>query len=158
TNSTYSQPLLDAIRKKAATGYRSDGKEVAGKIHIYPEMAAAGLWTTPTDLAKFAIEGQLSLHGKSNKVLSKKTLTKMDTPFIDEQVGLGFFIEKHGNAIYFGHGGADEGFRAGLLVHRDKGYGVAVMVNSDNGEIINEIFRSVAKEYQWEDYLPQPHE
>lgn len=158
TSSTYSQPLPDAIRKKAATGYRSNGKEVEGKIHIYPEMAAAGLWTTPTDLAKFAIEVQLSLQGKSNRVLSKETITKMVTPFIDEQVGMGFFIEKHGNAIYFGHGGADEGFRAGLLVNRDKGYGVAVMVNSDNGEIINEIFRSVAKEYQWEDYLPQPHE
>jgi CubicO group peptidase (beta-lactamase class C family) len=158
TSSTYSQPLPDAIRKKAATGYRSNGKEVEGKIHIYPEMAAAGLWTTPTDLAKFAIEVQLSLQGKSNKVLSKETITKMVTPFIEAQVGMGFFIEKHGNAIYFGHGGADEGFRAGLLVNRDKGYGVAVMVNSDNGEIINEIFRSVAKEYQWEDYLPQPHE
>src|SRR5215208_2885411 len=71
---------------------------------------------------------------------------------------MGFFLEKHGNAIYFGHGGADEGFRAGLLVNKDKGYGVAVMVNSDNGEIINEIFRSVAKEYQWEDYLPRPYE
>ena len=158
TSSTYSQPLPDAIRKKAATGYRSNGKEVEGKIHVYPEMAAAGLWTTPTDLAKFAIEVQLSLQGKSNKVLTKETITKMVTPFIEEQVGMGFFIEKHGNAIYFGHGGADEGFRAGLLVHRDKGYGVAVMVNSDNGEIINEIFRSVAKEYQWEDYLPQTHE
>src|SRR5262249_55118636 len=154
TSSTYSQPLPDGVRKKAATGYRSDGKEVEGKIHVYPEMAAAGLWTTPTDLAKFAIEVQLSLQGKSNKVLTKETITKMVTPFIEEQVGMGFFLEKHGNAIYFGHGGADEGFRAGLLVHKDKGYGVAVMVNSDNGGIINEIFRSVAKEYQWEDFLP----
>ncbi len=158
TSSTYSQPLPDDIRKKAASGYRASGKVVEGKIHIYPEMAAAGLWTTPTDLAKFAIEVQLSLQGKSNKVLTKETIAKMVTPFIEEQVGLGFFLEKHGNAIYFGHGGADEGFRAGLLVHKDKGYGVAVMVNSDNGQIINEIMRSVAREYQWEDYLPEPIE
>jgi CubicO group peptidase (beta-lactamase class C family) len=156
TSSTYSQPLPEPIRKHAASGYRGDGKVVEGKIHVYPEMAAAGLWTTPTDLAKFAIEVQLSLQGKSNKVLTKETISKMVTPFVDQQVGLGFFIEKHGNAIYFGHGGADEGFRAGLLVHKEKGYGVAVMVNSDNGQIINEIFRSVAKEYGWEDYLPQP--
>ncbi len=158
TNSTYSQPLPEAIRKKAASGYKGNGKEVAGEIHIYPEMAAAGLWTTPTDLAKFAIEVQLSLQGKSNKVLSKEMTAKMVTPFIEAHIGMGFFIEKHGNAIYFGHGGADEGFRAGLLVHKEKGYGVAVMVNSDNGGIINEIFRSVAKEYQWEDYLPEPKE
>jgi CubicO group peptidase (beta-lactamase class C family) len=158
TSSTYSQPLPASIRPKAATGYRRDGKEVEGKIHIYPEMAAAGLWTTPTDLAKFAIEVQLSLQGKSNKVLSKETIAKMVTPFVEEQVGLGFFLEKYGSSIYFGHGGADEGFRAKLLVHKEKGYGVAVMVNSDNGQILDEIVRSVAREYQWEDYLPQPLE
>ena len=156
-HSTYSQPLPDDWRKQAATGYRRDGKEVEGKIHVYPEMAAAGLWTTPTDLCKFAIEVQLSLAGKSNKVLSKEMAAKMVTPFLaDAPPGLGFFVEKHGNAVYFGHGGADEGFRAGLLVNRDKGYGVAVMVNSDNGQIIDEVFRAVAREYQWEDYLPPP--
>jgi CubicO group peptidase (beta-lactamase class C family) len=156
SSSTYQQPLPDEARKRAACGYRSNGKEVEGKIHVYPEMAAAGLWTTPTDLAKFAIEVQLSLAGKSNKVLSKETTTKMVTPFIEDFVGLGFFIEKHGAATYFGHGGADEGFRAQLLVNRDKGYGAVVMVNSDNGQIMNEIIRSIAREYQWEDYLPQP--
>ena len=156
THSTYSQPSPDAARKKAASGYRSNGKVVDGNYHLYPEMAAAGLWTTPTDLAKFAIEVQLSLQGKSNRVLSKETITKMVTPFITDAPGLGFFVEKHGQAIYFGHGGADEGFRAGLLVNRDKGYGVAVMVNSDNGQIIDEIMRSVAKEYNWDEYLPQP--
>lgn len=155
TSSTYNQPLPDETRKKAASGYRPNGKEVEGKIHIYPEMAAAGLWTTPTDLAKFAIEVQLSLAGKSNKVLSKEMTAKMVTPFFEDFVGLGFFIEKHGAATYFGHGGADEGFRAQLLVNRDRGYGAAVMVNSDNGEIINEILRSIAQEYQWEDYLPK---
>jgi tetratricopeptide (TPR) repeat protein len=121
-------------------------------------MAAAGLWTTPTDLAKFAIEVQLSLAGKSNKALSKDMATKMVTPFIAGSPGLGFFIEKRGQATYFGHGGANEGFRSQLLVNRDKGYGVAVMVNSDNGGIMNEIIRAIAKEYQWEDFLPQPLE
>lgn len=158
TSSTYSQPLPPDTRKKAATGYRMNGQEVEGKIHVYPEMAAAGLWTTPTDLAKFAIEVQLSLAGKSNKVLTKETVTKMVTPFLEDSPGMGFFIEKHGQATYFGHGGADEGFRAQLLVNRDKGYGAVVMVNSDNGEIMNEIIRSIAKEYQWEDFLPQPIE
>ena len=157
TNSTYSQPLPSDWRKKAATGYRAAGSEVEGKIHIYPEMAAAGLWTTPTDLAKFAIEVQLSLAGRSNKVLSKQSVETMTTSFM-EDVGLGFFIERHGNAIYFGHGGADEGFRAELLVSKDKGYGVAVMVNSDNGQILREVIRGVAKEYGWAEFLPEPYE
>ena len=120
-------------------------------------MQAAGLWTTPTDLAKFAIEVQLSLAGRSNKVLSKEMATKMVTPFVEE-VGLGFFIEKHGKALYFGHGGADEGFRAELLVNKDKGYGAVVMANSDNGQILREVIRSVAREYGWDEFLPAPHE
>ncbi|MEK6407730.1 MAG: serine hydrolase [Acidobacteriota bacterium] len=156
TNSSYNQPLPDQTRKKAASGHKTGGRVVEGKIHVYPEMAAAGLWTNPTDLAKFAIEVQLSLVGKSNKVLSKETTAKMVTPFIADFVGLGFFIEKHGAATYFGHGGADEGFRALLLVHKEKGYGAAIMVNSDNGQIMNEILRGIAREYQWEDFLPQP--
>lgn len=156
-DSTYDQPLSTEWRKKAATGYRSNGSEVEGKIHIYPEMAAAGLWTTPTDLAKFAIEVQLSLAGRSNKVLTKQSVETMTSSFM-EDVGLGFFIEKHGNALYFGHGGADEGFRAELLVSRDKGYGVAVMVNSDNGQILREVIRGVAREYGWDEFLPAPYE
>jgi CubicO group peptidase (beta-lactamase class C family) len=158
TNSTYQQPLPDDWRKKAASGHRGNGNLVEGKIHIYPEMAAAGLWTTPTDLAKFAIEAQLSLAGKSNKVLPKEFVEKMVTPYIDNAPGLGFFVETYAGAIYFGHGGADEGFRAQLLVHKTKGYGAVVMVNSDNGQIINEILRSIAREYQWEGYLPEPRE
>ncbi len=157
SNSTYSQPLPPDWRKKAATGYRANGSEVEGKIHVYPEMAAAGLWTTPTDLAKFAIEMQLSLAGKSNKVLSKQSVDVMTTAFMDT-AGLGFFIERHGNALYFGHGGADEGFRAELLVSRDKGYGIAVMVNSDNGQILREVIRGVAREYGWDEFLPAPYE
>jgi CubicO group peptidase (beta-lactamase class C family) len=156
-NSTYSQPLPDDWRKKAATGYRGDGSEVAGKIHVYPEMAAAGLWTTPTDLAKFAIEMQLAIAGRSKKVLKKETAELMTTAFM-EDVGLGFFLEKHGKAVYFGHGGADEGFRAELMVNREKGYGVAVMVNSDNGQILREVMRAVAQEYGWEEFLPEPYE
>jgi CubicO group peptidase (beta-lactamase class C family) len=157
TNSTYSQPLPDDWRAKAASGHRGDGSVVPGKIHVYPEMAAAGLWTTPTDLAKFGIEVALSYAGRSNRVLSKETVAKMVTPFM-EQVGLGFFIDKRGNSVYFSHDGADEGFRAMLLMNREKGYGAAVMVNSDNGQIMGEVLRSIARAYNWDDYLPPENE
>ncbi|HEX8147113.1 MAG TPA: serine hydrolase [Pyrinomonadaceae bacterium] len=153
-DSGYEQPLPAARARLAATGYRGDGRPVEGKFHVYPEMAAAGLWTTPTDLAKFGIEVQLSLQGKSNKVLSKATAERMVTPFVGADNGLGFFVQKRGQQLYFGHDGADEGFRAQLLVHREKGYGAVVMVNSDNGQIIGEIFRAVAREYGWDEFLP----
>lgn len=153
SHSTYSQPLPQNWLKKAASGHHANGNVVPGKIHVYPEMAAAGLWTTPTDLARFAIEVQLSLAGRSNKVLSKALVEKMVTPFLTD-AGLGFFVEKRSNTDYFGHGGADEGFRAELLVSRDKGYGAVVMVNSDNGQIIREVIRALAREYNWDEFLP----
>ena len=157
TNSTYSQPLPDDWRPKAASGHRPDGALVAGKIHVYPEMAAAGLWTTPTDLAKFGIEVQLSYLGRSNKVLPKELIDKMVTPFM-ETAGLGFFIDKRGNSVYFGHDGADEGFRALMMMSRDKGYGAVVMANSDNGQILGEVLRSIAREYNWDEFLPPVNE
>ena len=157
TNSTYSQPLPDDWRKRAASGHRASGSLVDGKIHVYPEMAAAGLWTTPTDLAKFGIEVQLSYAGKSNKVLPKELIDKMVTPFM-ETAGLGFFIDKRGNSVYFGHDGADEGFRAMMLMNRDKGYGAVVMVNSDNGQILGEVMRGIAYAYNWDDFLPAVNE
>ena len=157
TNSTYSQPLPDDWRKKAASGHRGDGALVPGKIHVYPEMAAAGLWTTPTDLAKFGIEVQLSYAGKSNKVLPKELIDKMVNPFM-ETAGLGFFIDKRGNSVYFGHDGADEGFRAMMVMHREKGYGAVVMVNSDNGQIMPEVMRAIAHEYNWDEFLPPVNE
>lgn len=159
SNSSYQQPLPTDKLKNAASAHNSDGTITEGKFHVYPEMAPAGLWTTPTDLAKFAIEVQLSLLGKSNKVISKETAIKMVTPFIGENPGLGFFRAKMmKEPSYFGHGGANEGFRCNLIVHRDKGYGAVVMVNSNDGRIIEEIIRSIAAEYKWEDYLPTPHE
>jgi CubicO group peptidase (beta-lactamase class C family) len=70
TRSTYQQPLPASLRDNAATPYRSDGKPVDGGAHTYPEMAAAGLWTTPTDIAKYALEVERSLRGKANHVLN----------------------------------------------------------------------------------------
>ena len=156
TDSTYSQPLPEPLRKQAASGHLRDGSIVPGKYHTYPEMAAAGLWTTPTDLAKFAIEVQLTLAGRSKKVISKEAAEKMVTPYISDDVGMGFFVEKHGKATYFGHNGADQGFLSMLLVHRDKGYGAVVMVNSMNPQIMSEIVRAVAREYKWEEYVSDP--
>jgi CubicO group peptidase (beta-lactamase class C family) len=154
-DSTYEQPLPPARAVMAATATHSDGMPVAGKWHIYPEMAAAGLWTTATDLAKFAIEIALSKQGKANHVLSQATTREMLKPQI-EQVGLGFFLAGHKNPEEFGHNGADEGFQALLIMFADSGKGVAIMANSDNGiTIANYLTQSVAQEYGW-DYTPEP--
>ena len=148
TDSSYEQPLPAARAAMTAIGTYSDGRPVHGKWHIYPEMAAAGLWTTPTDLAKFAIEIANSRHGKSNRVLSQKMTEEMLTPVMDG-AGLGFFVEKE-NPGQFGHGGADEGFQALLTMNSETGKGVAIMADSDNGiTVANYVERRIAQEYAW---------
>jgi len=149
TDSGYEQPLPPTRALLTATGTHQDGKPVHGRWHIYPEMAAAGLWTTPTDLAKFAIEIAQSKNGKSDKILSQKTVEEMLTPVLPHGAGLGFFVEEQNPGV-FGHNGADEGFQALLTMNWQTGNGVAIMANSDNGIAVADLLlRSVAKEYAW---------
>ena len=147
TGSTYTQPPLNIKPALLATGYSPDGKEIPGKYHIYPEQAAAGLWTNPTDLAKYIIETQLSYEGKSQKVLDQQTTELRLTPYIDKSAALGVFINDNNGTKYFGHGGANEGFRCQYYGSLEGGNGVVVMVNSDDGRIIDEIINSAAKVY-----------
>ena len=152
TNSFYTQPPAVDKQVLLATAYRRDGSEVKGKYHIYPEEAAAGLWTNPTDLCKYIIETQLSYEGKSHKVLSQQFTRLRLTPYIDQSAALGVFIDKKGDARYFQHGGSDAGFLSQYYGSLEGGNGVVVMVNSDNGPILQEIINSVAIVYKWKDF------
>jgi CubicO group peptidase (beta-lactamase class C family) len=152
TDSSYEQPLPAAWAARTATGTYGDGIPVHGKWHVYPEMAAAGLWTTPTDLAKFAIEIALARQGKSSKVLAQETVEEMLTaqPSTDG-TGIGFALPKS-RPGEFGHNGADEGFQALLVMNWQTGQGAALMANSDNGILVaGEVLRSIAKEYGWKE-------
>jgi len=149
-DSTYEQPLPTAWQSRTATGTYRDGKAVHGKWHIYPEMAAAGLWTTPTDLARFAIEIAMEKQGRSSKLLSQKMIQEMFTrPPSSPDMGIGIALPSDSPGE-FGHDGADEGFQAKLVMNADTGQGVDIMANSDNGILVaNEYIRSLAKEYGW---------
>jgi CubicO group peptidase (beta-lactamase class C family) len=152
TNSFYGSNDAMVQGKDLATAYYASGEEVMGKYHLYPELAAAALWTTPSDLGRFIIETQLSLKGKSNKVLSQELTRLMLTPYIGQSAALGVFIDKRGAGTYFRHGGANEGFRCEYYGSMDGGDGVIVMINSENGAIMQEIINSVANVYQWKDF------
>ncbi len=146
--------LPAAWEATASQAYLADGSAVAGKWHRYPEMAAASLWTTPSDLARFAIEIQNSFAGKSNKVLSQKMTDEMLTPGI-ETFGLGLFLgEKTDARESFRHSGGTQGFRNMMFAYTSTGQGAVVMTNSDNGmQLIEEVLRAIAREYGWTNYL-----
>lgn len=146
-SSTYTQPPAGIEPGRLATAYDHDGKEIPGKYHIYPEQAAAGLWTNPTDLAQYIIETQLAYEGRSAKVLDQQTTKLRLTPYLDKNAALGVFIIDPDSTLYFQHSGGNAGFRSQYYGSLENGNGVVIMINSDNGDIIPELVNSVAKTY-----------
>ena len=151
TNSTFEQPLPDRFQKQAARAHDRSGVRMGDPWHVYPEHAAAGLWTTPTDLAKFLVEVQKSLLGQSNRVLSQSMVLEMVTPVGVGPYAVGFQVEKQGEGWYFMHGGSNWGFQCTMIAHRVKGYGVVIMTNGDNaGPLMQELRRRIQQEYKWD--------
>jgi CubicO group peptidase (beta-lactamase class C family) len=155
-NSTYQQPLPSALEEQAARAHDRNGQRMGDPWHVYPEQAAAGLWTTPTDLGKFVIEVQKSLLGQSNRVLSKAMIQEMVAPVGVGPFAVGFQVEKKGEGWYFAHGGSNWGFQCDMIAHRVKGYGAVVMTNSDSGgALIRELEQKIQEQYKW-DVLDKP--
>lgn len=150
-NSFYTIPPPAEKHAHLATGYRPNGVPVTGKYHVYPEQAAASLWTNPTELSNYIVELQQALAGKSKKVLSKEWASLMTSPVLGDAT-LGTFIRTAGDEKYFSHGGANEGFRCIYIGSIENGKGAVVMVNSDNGNILQEIVNSIATVYGWKEY------
>ncbi len=154
--STYEQPLPEDRWDEAARAHRGDGSEVEGEWHTYPEQAAAGLWTTPTELARVSVHLLKILDGEiTDGVISQGMLEQMLTPNRDgaegfNDHGLGFGLgEREGHAS-FGHGGSNAGFRANWQVLRHLRLGYAIMTNGDRGSALaGEIARSVADAGDW---------
>jgi CubicO group peptidase (beta-lactamase class C family) len=156
TNSTYEQPPTGALAERTSRAHNGQGKAMGtAKWHVYPEQAAAGLWTTPSDLARFAIEVQLANRFGQGKVLSQASVKEMLAPTGVGPFAVGFSLEKRGEGWYFMHSGGNWGFLCDLLAHVRKGYGVVVMTNGSNFQIINEIEARVAAAYGW-DTLDKP--
>jgi len=162
-DSSYAQPLVPSWIDASAGGTRMGGGVVPGRWHVYPEMAAAGLWTTAPDLAQFAVRVALARRGEDEGWMSQRTAEKMITsqagpttePMfgdaeVPDRMGLGFFVGGPGRSDRFGHIGTNEGFQALLEMSSETGQGVAIMTNSSIGILVGLLLRSqVAREYRW---------
>jgi CubicO group peptidase (beta-lactamase class C family) len=155
-NSSFAQPPPPELAGQLARAHDGQGKAMATAWHVYPEQAAAGLWTTPTDLARFIIEVQTAVRGPAGKVLSQASARQMTAPVGTGPYAVGLAMEMRGEGWYFSHGGSNWGFQADIVGHLRRGYGVAVMTNGDRGRaLINEIEARVAAAYGW-DSLDKP--
>jgi CubicO group peptidase (beta-lactamase class C family) len=152
TASTYEQPLPASMVARGTQAYLRSGSPVTGGPHTYPEMAAAGLWTTPSELAKVAIDLEAGFEGRSPRTLSTATIKQMLTHQRDGY-GLGIAVSGEGPALRFGHNGANAGYRCQWTHYPNRHQGVIVMTNADaGGEVMSELVRAIAAEYGWPDF------
>ncbi len=151
TASGYARPAMGAF----ALAHGRDGRTIPGGWHTYPEHAAAGLWTTPTDLARFGIALSQGWQGKAGGMLRPETVKAMATE-VKDAYGLGPGLQGDGASFALIHGGANRGFKANWVIYPGTGDGVAVMTNGEAGDLLaREILRAVARTYGWPDYRPE---
>jgi CubicO group peptidase (beta-lactamase class C family) len=137
-----------------ACGHGNDGSQVPGGYHLYPEQAAAGLWTTPSDLARALIGVQRSLASAKGALLSSSTAKSM-LEAVKPGHSMGFDIGGTPTMRWFRKSGDTEGF-ASLMVAYRNGDGVVVMTNGAGGSALAEdVVRSVARLYGWPDFQPR---
>ncbi len=155
-HSTFEQPLPPARAANAASAHPFKARPLPGRWHVYTEMAAGGMWTTPTDLARIAVELQRTLRGETPRLLKRATAEEMLKPQVGEDMGIGFFLEGKDENARFQHGGSNEGFLAQATFYKHRGLGVVIMANSNEGDpMIDEILRAVAREYEWPGIFPE---
>lgn len=148
-NSTYQQPITKEWQKNISAAYDRNGQLIKGLWNNYPEQAAAGLWTTPTDLAKYCIEIQDIAKGKKNGILSKTTINQMLTKHKNNW-GLGPSLQNQKDSLIFGHGGKNAGFTNDMKAYAYQGNAIIVMTNADNGgKLISEIKNAISQHYNW---------
>lgn len=160
-SSTFAQPLTQEYLEYAAHGHLIDGTPLPGAWHTYPEQCAAGLWTTPADLLRFARGVQVAGSAHAGALLSVDTAGQMLRPHASlgenadlfDSIGLGLFLgTSAGTTTWFGHSGGNAGFKCLLLASLRTGQAAAVMTNGDAGiAVVERVMEAVATHYGWED-------
>ena len=153
-HSSYEQDVPADRAARTARAHDRQGKPIAGGWHRYPEMAAAGLWTTPSDLARFALAVHRASRGQAGGPVTPELAREMLTLQKGQDgggFGLGMYLERLGTpATSFGHSGSNEGYRAQMLFFPETGQGAVVMTSSETGnDVMYDVLRSIAREYGW---------
>jgi CubicO group peptidase (beta-lactamase class C family) len=155
-DSLFIQPLPANAAIRAARGHQASGAKIAGNWHTYPELAAAGLWTTPGDLARLVIDVNNAFIGQAGTLLTPGMARAMLTPQRGRW-GLGVALDGGGASLCYSHEGGNAGYRAFLVGCPGTGQGAVIMTNGDAGDnLYSEIVRGIAVAYGWPQFLRGP--
>lgn len=129
------------MKPLTATAYEQSGEPAPN--YLFTAKAAAGLYTTPSDLAHWLAAAMPGGAGEpaGRGVLSPETLQQMLTPLDptlttwgpDSSYGLGYLITTLRNGTrMISHGGDNQGWKAQVAALPEKGEGIVILANSDS--------------------------
>lgn len=149
--STFAQPLTAEFVAAGNIGpaYAGDGSPVPGGWHTYPEQAAAGLWTTPTDFGRFVMALISAAKGDAGAGLDPAVVAEVIRPVADKY-GLGVGVEVKDGITVLRHAGGNEGYRCYFEAFLEPGDAIITMSGSPRGMgFIADITRTAKRVYGW---------
>lgn len=133
-----------------AAGHKTNGNMISGERNRYPESAAAGLYTTPIDLARIII--MLNCRGRINRerfLRASLVDDMLESQSAGTTVGLGCFFGGSGTKRRYGHNGSNYGFKCTLYGYPQQRAGVVVLTNGDDGQLPEDVASAVIRTYGW---------
>lgn len=150
SESVFIQPPTASMLADIATGHYSNGQELPGGWRVVPELAAGGLWSTPTDLATLLIEIARAYRGDDDRLLNRDLARQMFARQNGGPYGLGGAVEGSGRDLVLMKRGQNIGYQAYLLIFPETGQGMVVMTGSDNGSTLAAaLLRRAAIAFRW---------
>jgi CubicO group peptidase (beta-lactamase class C family) len=152
--STYANPLPTSIGNIAKAHDQSGALTAKPRgYQTFPELAASGLWTTPTDIAQFVVALMKSYRGESDAFLPRSFAVDMMTEVGPSIFGLGPRLAGEGKSLRFSHGGSNDSYKAWFEGEPETGRGMVIFTNGANGEpLYQEVRRAVADAMGWPIY------
>jgi CubicO group peptidase (beta-lactamase class C family) len=156
TQSTFAQPLPDGFAGgNVAAAHSADGEEIAGRWHTYPELAAAGLWTTPSDYGRFLVTLGKASAGEAGTGIDPAVAAQVTAPVV-EDYGLGAGIVMYDGEKSLQHSGGNEGYMCFAMALPERGDVIVTMTNSDNGHrLYRDILTTAQEIYGWPSDTPE---
>ena len=134
SRSSFAQPLPRS-EVDAVVAHDPEGRPLPGGGHVYPELAAAGLWSTANDLTRLALA--LSASWRQGGLISRPTARLMAQRVDDGPTGLGIFVQpQSGRPPLLYHYGVNAGFRSVPSFLADGSFGLALMTNGEGGRAL----------------------
>jgi CubicO group peptidase (beta-lactamase class C family) len=143
------------LRDDIASGHSWVGARRDTPWLVYPQRAAASLWSTPSNLCRLLSDVSASWRGSEGDVLSAASAHVMMTE-VASGMGLGFGVQGEGRAKIISHAGWTRGYRSYLAAFPATGEAIVVMANGDRGnELAMEVVRGAARSLDWPGFAPR---